>query len=118
MGILRNLNPIWITTLVCHLGFSLGVPYEGNMKSYAGYQLLRTEPIHKQELAESLLVFDGKQDNILTFNYFRFCAKNLACKFSGVHFWKYPLVNRSSDILASPAPVSYTHLTLPTILRV
>ncbi len=56
------------------------------MKSYSGYSLLRTEPIGREDLAKSLLILDGMR---------------------GVHFWKYPLVNGSSDILASPAQLRH-----------
>ncbi|CAG7837705.1 unnamed protein product [Allacma fusca] len=50
-------------------------------KSYAGYKLIRTEPLNNMEAVETLMTLDGH---------------------NGVHFWTFPKQNLTTDILTSP----------------
>lgn len=89
----------WIFVVVGVLASTTSaVPYPGDFlptpKSYSGYSLLRTEPLLREDLARSLLILDGMR---------------------GIHFWKYPLVNRSSDILTSPAQLEHIQALLATL---
>jgi len=79
---------IWIPisiAILCLAQAVVGSPlsqYEGEGKrSYRNYKVLRTEPLLNEDAIEKLMEFDGRED---------------------ISFWKYPSLNESVDIMASP----------------
>lgn len=85
------------TILLLFLGTVSSIPVEDYLpgpKSYSGYSVLRTAPIHGEATLASLMSLDGAR---------------------GVRFWKYPLLNASSDILASPTRLAHVQSLLDSL---
>ncbi|CAL8102669.1 unnamed protein product [Orchesella dallaii] len=59
---------------------------EEEKKSYRNYKVLRTQPVDNKDVLDKLMTFAGVED---------------------ISFWKYPVMNGSADIMASPDKVAY-----------
>jgi hypothetical protein len=69
------LGLLLLTTTLCVQGSPFNE--DEGLKSYAGYKLLRTEPISNMQLADSLLALDGMQGEYMDEgeSEFTFCIR-------------------------------------------